>query len=117
MLEGGRTTGKGIAIMSVRSVMVSCVAAAAAMMTWAGAASAEPTAAGAAAARAPTGTGNFRRAEVLQAAGNLKSSQTTVMGFATANRASYSPIATPANARVMAVVSGTKVELVKAPLD
>ena len=67
------------------------------------------------AANTPFGTGNFRRSEVIKAT-NANPGYAKVMGVATANRNS-APARTPANARIMAVQHGGKVDLVKAPID
>lgn len=93
-----------------RKLIASLVLTAAALFGSAGSAEAANPAA------SPMGTGNFRRAEVLQAAGHVESSKAYVMGVATA--AKYTNAGRlPANARIMAVSHEGRVQLVSAPLD
>ena len=69
-----------------------------------------------AAAKAPVGNGNFRRAEVVKAAG-ADARTAKVIGLSTSNHRLVAPAAGPADARVLFVQNGTKVTMVKAPTD
>jgi len=66
----------------------------------------------------PVGTGNFRRAEAIQAA-KVSPSKALVMGIAIANEHTSTTIKQPRDARVLAVSDqkSGKVVLVKAPID
>jgi hypothetical protein len=66
--------------------------------------------------KGPVGTGNFRRDEVVKAAG-AKPSQAYVMGVAIADRHTSGQSNVPSNMRVMAVADKGKVTLVRAPTD
>ncbi len=69
-----------------------------------------------AADNAPKGTGNFRRAEVVKAAGaNPKTAITT--GIAIASQRYTNGAKGLPNSRIIAVQDGVKVTMVKAPLD
>jgi hypothetical protein len=69
-----------------------------------------------AAAKVPAGNGNFRRAEVLEAAG-ADAKTAKVIGLATSNHRLVAEAKGPTDARVLFVQNGTRVTMVKAPTD
>lgn len=80
-----------------------------------------PTPAPAAAPKAPAGQGDFRRAEVVKAAG-VKPENATVMGLSTASQNANQGAKIPKDIRIEAVEAykgpnAGKVTLVKAPVD